>query len=66
MRRKNSQPLPYAERLSIAATASLVTAVAEAADRTMTSMNAYCRGAILEALERDGVEVGEEVQHRAG
>jgi hypothetical protein len=57
MRRKNSQPLPYAERLSIAATAALVTAVAEAADRTMTSMNSYCRTAILAQLAKDGVKL---------
>jgi hypothetical protein len=45
---------------------SLVTAVAEAADRTMTSMNAYGRSAILQQLAKDGVRVGDEVQRRAG
>jgi hypothetical protein len=57
MRTRKSQPLPYAERLSIAATEPLRAAVAEAADRTMTSMNSYVRAAILAQLRKDGVRL---------
>jgi hypothetical protein len=65
MRRKNSQPLPYEERLSIACTAPLLTAVAAAADQAMTSMNSYYRTAILRQLAKDSVRLREveEVQH---
>ena len=55
-------------RLSIYSTTPLNDAVMRAAHRTMTSMNAYCRQAILAKLKDDGVTIEAEFDdepHRA-
>jgi hypothetical protein len=38
---------------------SLPAAVARAADRSMTSASSYVRGAVLEQLRRDGIDLVE-------
>ena len=55
-------------RLSIYSTTPLNAAVMRAAHKTMTSMNAYCRQAILAKLKNDGVELEAEFEEprRAG
>jgi predicted HicB family RNase H-like nuclease len=57
-RRLPSQPA-YDVRLNLTTTRSLNEAVAAAAAKQLTTMNAWCRAAILEALARDCVALKE-------
>jgi hypothetical protein len=59
MRRRSPSAPVYDERLNVATTRPLNVAVATAAAAKLTSVNAWCRAAILEALSRDGVELSE-------
>jgi hypothetical protein len=52
----------YPGRISLIASTPLVNAVARAAMRSQTSINSYCRAALLERLARDGVELEGERQ----
>lgn len=44
-------------RMHLNVTSKLSNAVAMAAQRKLVSMNAWCRQALLAALEKDGVEL---------
>ena len=55
-RRLPSQPA-YDVRLNLTTTRSVNEAVAAAAASKMTTVTAWCRGAILERLTRDGFEL---------
>lgn len=57
----------YGVRLFVNSTMPLNEAVHRAAYRQMTNANAWCRRVILEALEREGIEVEPEFEepHRA-
>jgi hypothetical protein len=52
----------YPARINLVATQPLVTAVASAASRNMTSINAYCRRALLAQLQKDGVKLESETE----
>jgi hypothetical protein len=56
-RRPRSSKFPSA--MLVRCPPSLPAAVARAADRGMTSTSAYVRGAVLEQLRRDGIDVVE-------
>ena len=49
-----SSPVEYTATLHILVPQPLRTAVVEAADASMTSVNAFVRGALLERLRREG------------
>jgi hypothetical protein len=53
--KRNKPKFPSA--LFVRCPPSLPEAVARGADRAMTSVSAYVRGAVLERLARDGVDV---------
>jgi hypothetical protein len=57
---RNSAGPDYDARLNVAVPRPLSTAVATAAAASMTTINAYCRGALLAKLRADGVKVIEE------
>jgi hypothetical protein len=56
----------FAGAIVIRCPRSLEAAAARAADRTMTNVSAYVRGALLERLARDGITLVEEDDAMAG
>jgi hypothetical protein len=59
MPKRTSVARAYEARVNVAMPRPLSVAVANAADRQLTSVNAYIRSAVLAKLQSDGIEVSE-------